>query len=70
MGLTPLLTMNHTSFSAKCRWGFRSINNKLAISFNYTTIAHFPQSTPGICRLNFENAIATFTPTTQGGRHE
>jgi hypothetical protein len=69
-GLKPLVIMNHTSFSAKCRWVFRSINNKLVISFNYITIAYFPQftqSTPGICRLNLGNAIATFTPTTQGG---
>ena len=73
MGLTPLDTMNHTSFSAKCRWVFRSINNQFAISFNYITIAHFTQftqSTPGIYRLNFESAIATFTPTMQGGRND
>ena len=70
MGLTPLDTMNHTSFSAKCRWVFRSINNQLAISFTYITIAHFPQSTTDLCRLNFEKAIATFTSTTQGGRND
>jgi hypothetical protein len=72
-GLKPLVIMNHTSFSAKCRWVFRSINNKIVISFNYITIAYFPQftqSTSGICRLNLGNAIATLTLAIQGGGYE
>jgi hypothetical protein len=52
-------------------WGEKSEDKNLnPIPTNSSSLSQFPQSTPGICRLNFENAIATFTPTTQGGRHE
>jgi hypothetical protein len=49
-------------------WGEKSKDKNLnPTPHNSSSLSQFPQSTPGICRLNFESAIANITPTTEGG---
>ena len=43
-------------------WGEKSEDENLnPITTNSNLLSQFPQSTPGICRLNFESAIASLT---------
>jgi hypothetical protein len=49
-------------------WGEKSEDENLnPTPTNSNLLSQFPQSTPGICRLNFESAIANITLVIQGG---
>ncbi len=49
-------------------WGEKSEDENLnPTPTNSNLLSQFPQSTSGICRLNFESAIANITLTIQGG---
>ncbi len=64
----PKIKMSNYHIKSGVSWGEKSEDENLnPTPTNSNLLSQFPQSTPGICRLNFKTAIANITPTTEGG---